>query len=136
MIRQFEDADIPYAHAVHKESELDEACFPDLFLPNGERNALFIGKELLEVEGDPVMMSFLRITGELFVLVDHTKGTPEKRWAWMKELKEHMVGIANKNGLDQLTAFVPVELEESFAKRLLDMGFVKSRFIPYTLVIE
>jgi hypothetical protein len=139
LIRKFEDADLAYAREIHRASGLSEACFPDLYVRvNGreEPNALFIEKAIMEVGGSPVMCSFLRVTSEIFVLVDHEKGTPEERWEWMRELKEHMVREAFRHGLDQMTAFIPAEIEKSFAKRLEELGFIKSPFVPYTLLID
>lgn len=140
MIRHFEMEELERAKKIHEENGLDERCFPDLQVEdvNGETiaNPLFVVKEVFEHEGKPALMSFLKMTSELYLLVDHTVGTPEERWEWLKAFKEHMMVEAWKLGLDQMTAFVPADIEESFAKRLLDMGFVKSPWQSYTLNIE
>lgn len=140
MIRPFEDSDVSAARAVHQANGLPENCFPNLTLPpeNGETkpNPLFVVKAVYEHEGRPALMSFLKLTSEVYLLVDHTIGTPEERWAWLVELKDHMKEEAWKLGLEQMTAFVPREIEESFAKRLLDLGFVRSPWQSYTLNIE
>lgn len=120
---------------IHEESGLPEACIPDIFVGK-DPNKLFIEKTVLEIDGKITMMSFLKVTSEVFVLVDHKQGTPEERWEWMKELKLYMQQQAWKHGLDQMTAFIPPEVEESFGKRLLELGFLKSAYVPYTLVID
>lgn len=140
MIRDFEDSDIPAAHAIHAANELPENCFPNLTVksPEGkeEQNPLFVVKAIYEHEGKPALMSFLKLTSELYLLVDHTVGTPEERWDWLQEFRDYMLREAWIRGLEQMTAFVPREIEDSFEKRLLDLGFVKSPWQSYTLNVE
>lgn len=140
MIRHFSFEEIEKAREIHKANGLDERCFPDLTIttPEGktEPNPLFMVKEVFEHEGKPVLMSFLKITSELYLLVDHTVGTPEERWEWLKAFKEHMKVEAWRLGLDQMTAWIPTDIEESFAKRLEVMGFIKSPWQSWTLNIE
>lgn len=140
MIRDFQDADIAAAIDIHAASGLPGNCFPNLTIvtPEGETksNPLFVVKSVYEHEGKPVLMSFQKLTSELYLLVDHQIGTPEERWEWMKELKDHMKQEAWKLGIEQLTAWIPTELEASFEKRLLDMGFVRSPWQSYTLNVE
>jgi len=134
MIRRFEEKDNADVVRIHEQNGLDPACLPDLYIED-EPNALYVVKAVKEVAGEPVMMSFLKVRSELYVLVDHEKGTPEERWEWMKELKEYMVREARIRGLDQMTAFIPPELEESFSKRLAEMGFIKGPWASYSLNI-
>lgn len=140
MIRQFAETDIPAAQAIHAANELPENCFPNLIIdtPQGraEANPLFVVKGVYLYEGKPALMSFLKITGELYLLVDHKVGTPEKRWEWLCEFREWMVREAWRLGLEQITAWLPPEIEESFGKRMLEMGFVKSPYSAYTLNLE
>lgn len=140
MIREFQDEDVKVARTIHAANELPENCFPNLTIktPTGkeEPNPLFVVKSIYEHEGKPALMSFLKVTSELYLLVDHSVGTPEERWAWLQEFKEHMKHEAWRLGLEQMTAFVPREIEASFEKRLLDLGFVKSPWQSYTLNLE
>ncbi len=140
MIRTFEENDIDTARAIHAANELPENCFPNLFIqtPHGniESNPLFVVKGVYESEGKPALMCFCKISGELYLLVDHTMGTPQARWEWLCEFKEWVVREAWRLGLEQITAWLPPEIEESFGKRMLDMGFVKSPYKAYTLNID
>lgn len=140
MIRKFEDSDLPTVRAIHEANALPENCFPNLTIktPGGkeEINPIFVTKAILEHEGKPALLSFLKITSELYLFVNHKVGTPEQRWEWLKELKEHMKQEAWKLGLEQMTCFVPPEIEASFEKRLIDMGFIKSPWQSYTLNLE
>jgi hypothetical protein len=139
MIREFQEGDIPLVEAIHKQNDLPTNCLPNLTIADTEgktvMNPLFITRSVFEANGKAAMMAFLKVTAEVFVFVDHTVGTPEERWEWMKKFNEHIRQQAWKHGLEQITAFVPPEIEESFAKRLLDMGYVKSPWQSYTLNI-
>jgi hypothetical protein len=140
MIREFEDSDIETARAIHAANDLPANCFPNLTqvsaTGNEEPNPLFVVKSIYEHDGKPALISFLKVTSELYLLVDHTIGTPEERWAWLQEFKEHMKREAWRLGFEQMTAFVPREIEASFEKRLLDLGFIRSPWQSYTLNIE
>lgn len=138
--REFTLEDLPAALEIHKNAELDPRCFPDLMIEDKDgkqiQNPLFITKAVYEQKGKPALMSFLKVTSELYLLVDHEVGTPEERWEWLKEFKEYMQREAWKHGLDQMTAFIPTDMEKSFGPRLIDMGFVRSPWQSYTLNLE
>lgn len=136
MIREFESSDFEKARIIHAANALPENCLPNLTISTGESNALFVTRAVYEYQGIPVIMAFLKLTAEVYVLVDHTVGTPEERWQWMQELNEHIKQEAWKLGLEQITAWIPTEIEESFSKRLLEMGYVKSPWSAYTLNLE
>jgi hypothetical protein len=138
MIRSFDlDTDVERAKEIHAANELPKNCFPNLTITDKDGktvpNPLFIEKLVLEHEGHPALMSFLKVTSEVYLLVDHTIGTPEERWIWLEELKEFMANRAAAHGLEQMTAWIPREIEDSFAKRLEALGFVKSPYQSYTL---
>lgn len=139
MIREFTAGDFIHAFELHEASGLDRRCFPKLYLQVGEKvesNALFIEKAQMEVDGEPVMSCFLKVTSEVYILVDHTKGTPEERFEWLKEMREYMEKKAREHGLSDVTCWVPPEIDKSFGKRLEDLGFVRSPWQSYTLVLE
>lgn len=140
MIRHFDFSEIEKAREIHKANGLDERCFPDLEVRTEKGdivpNPLFVVKEVFEHEGAPVLMSFLKITSELYLLVDHTVGTPADRWEWLKAFKEHMKVEAWRLGLDQMSCWIPPEIDKAFSKRLLELGFIKSPYVCYTLLIE
>lgn len=140
MIRKFEDSDIPLARAIHIANELPENCFPNLTIqaPSGkeEVNPIFVTKAIYEHEGKAALMSFLKITSEVYLLVDHAVGTPEERWEWLKELTDHVKQEAWKLGLEQISCWIPPEIEVSFTKRLHELGFVKSPWSCFTLNLE
>lgn len=139
MIRDFHDKiDLPIAQGIHSDNDLPDGCFPNLYQTNerGEliKNPLFMIRAVCESpEGRPAIMCFCKLQGELFLLIDHTVGTAEDRWKWLQEFKEWMAHEAWRNGLEQLTAWVPPNIDKSFAKRLKEMGFQKSPYECWTL---
>lgn len=136
MIRYFDyERDTGAMNAIHEANGLPSNCLPDIGRVDS-RNPLFLFAGVYSNGEKPAMMAFLKVTSEVFLLVDHTVGTPEERWQWLRELTEWVKQEAWDRGLDQITAFVPPEIEESFAKRLLDLGFVKSPWQSYTLNLE
>ena len=130
MIRAFQIQDEATIHAIHQANELPEQCFPDFTDP------LILYTGVMEQEGKVVMSCSLKGTAELFLFVDHAAGTPEQRWQWMLELREHIVQEAWRLGLNEMSCWIPPEIETSFADRLFEMGFQKSPWSCYTLKIE
>ena len=137
MIRPFQLSDMERARQIHADNALPECCFPDLLVEveGGEQqeNPLYVDKSVYEVDGEPAMMCFLKVRSELYLLMNHNVGTPEERFAWLKEFKTFMVRQAWLQGLDQMTAFLPPEIEASFGKRLEELGFVKSPYSAWSL---
>jgi hypothetical protein len=138
MIRAFTEKDLAAAREIHKASGLPDNCFPNLYIQNerGELvwNPLFMINAVVEnPEGRAAMMAFTKIQGELFLLLDHEAASPEELWKWLQEFKAYMAHEAWKHGLEQLSAWVPEKVEASFAKRLRDLGFVKSSYVCWTL---
>lgn len=135
--REFTFDDLPAVMEIHEKNGLDARCFPELVITDKDGNKipnpLFVAKAVFEQEGKPALICFLKVTSELFFFIDHDIGTPEERWEWLQEFKEYMAIRAGMLGFDQMTAFVPTDIEKSFAKRLEDLGFVRSPWQSYTL---
>lgn len=129
VIRDFSNADFMTIHKIHIANGLDDRCFPNLSDP------LFIVKQILEYNGKIAMASFLKGTCEVFFMIDHTQGTPEQRWEWLQEFCLHMREKAWELGLEEMTAWIPPEIEASFAKRLTELGFVRSPWSSWTLTL-
>ena len=126
MIRNFEDRDVARALEIHNENGLPENCFPDVNDP------LFVVKLTVEHDGKAVMASFLKGASELFLLVDHGAGTPQERWEWLQQLTDEMKQRAWTLGLDQMSAWIPPEIADSFEKRLIELGFTESKWRCFT----
>jgi hypothetical protein len=137
MIRNFEPRDLKTVKELLVANGLPPGCMPDLVVENriGRKqvNPLFVVKRVYEHEGTTAMICFLKVRSELYFFIDHKIGTPQQRWDWLKEFTEDMRQEAWKQGFDQMTAFVPPEVDESFSKRLEELGFRKSIWVPYTM---
>lgn len=127
MIRPIASGDLPRLEQIREESGLPPNCMPDV------TSKLCVVKLCVEKDDRPVMATCLMITSEVFVLVDHTYGTPEERWQIMQELCERLKEDARRIGLTEFTAWIPTEVEPSFRKRLEDLSFVRSPWSSYTL---
>lgn len=140
MIRDFEPWDLTKVKELLKANGLPEACMPDLVVTDRDgrkkKNPLFALRRVYEVNGKTAMICFLKLRSELYFFIDHTVGTPQERWEWLKDFTEDMRQQAWKLGLDQMTAFVPPDVDESFSKRLVELGFHRSRWVPYTMNLE
>lgn len=131
MIRDFLWSDIPAFLSIHKKNELPEECL----IPFG--NPLFVINRVLEPDGmkKPAMGVFVKITSEVYLLLDRALGTPEERWKWLVEITADMRLQAYRKGLEEITCWLPVELEKSFGPRIVDLGFQKSPWQSYTLPV-
>lgn len=129
MIREFNIIDLEEVLAIHKANGLPENCFPDLYIKIGEeyeKNALFTDRYVMEHEDQLRMACFLKATAEIYLVVDHTIGTPEERLTWLTEMKDFMADRARRRGYEQVSCWIPPDLEKSFAPRLIELGFQKS----------
>jgi len=127
MIRSYEPKDEVAIHEIYLANQLPAECFPDFTDP------LMLHTGVVEIENKVVMSCSIRGTSELYLFVDHAAGTPEERWQWMQELREYIVREAWRLGLDQMSCWIPPEIELSFKDRLEQMGFQKSPWSCYTL---
>lgn len=128
-IREFKTDDIEAIVNIHEQNGLPDSCLPDVLDP------LCLVKLVVESEGRITMASVLRGTAELFLFVDHTLGTPEERWQTLQELTAAMKREAWLKGLDQMSAWLPPEIEASFGKRMEQLGFEKSKWSCYTMTL-
>ena len=123
MIRDTGKMDIPALEIIHELSGLDYQ-FPDLDDP------LFIVKKTIEEDGKVVQGIAAKLEATVYLWVDHSAGTPEQRWEWMKELVEATKLAAWEKGLDCLSCVVPPEIADSFEKRLKEIGMDRDRPWP------
>ena len=126
-IRDFIPEDLGRLRFAHKSNGLPDNCFPDTTDP------LFIVKQVVDHDGQPVMGGFISLTAEAYLIVDHTAGTPDERWQWLQQLTKVVSDKAYLRGLNALTVWIPPELLDSFEKRLLNLGFRRSPWQSFTL---
>jgi hypothetical protein len=130
VIRPYTKADLDAVKQMHQQSGLPPNCMPDL------TSELFTVKIIAEEKGEAVQAGFVKITGEAYILIDHDFATPERR----KEIMESLVirGLFNsaQRGFEDVSCWLPPNLEKSFAPRLKDLGFEKSPWQSYTAVLK
>jgi hypothetical protein len=141
IIREYSPLDLGRLLQIHSQNGLPSNCFPEVVTQDQRtglvvENPLFVVKEVIDHEGQPVMAGFAGVTAEVFLVVDHTAGTPEDRMEWLRELTKMVASKAWARGLNELTAWVPPSLVDSFEKRLIGLGFVKSPWQSYTLPLN
>ena len=130
MIRPYDARDFEAIRKLHAKSGLPAACLPDARNPN------FI-VSLVSAKGKDIMQAgFVKLTGEAFVLVDHETGTPQERWADTSELIAHGLASAAAYGIDDISAWLPPELEKSFGPRLESLGWIKSPWRSYSALLR
>src|SRR5271154_530228 len=117
MIRDLEPRDVLDLIAIHHANKLSGNCLPAFEHP------LFAVKRIVEIDGKLAMGGFLKITSEVYLLLDHRVGTPEERMEWLRELSEDLKQQGYNKGLEDLTLWVPDEIEQSFGKRLEELGY-------------
>jgi hypothetical protein len=140
MIRDFEARDLRKVKDLMVENDLPPGCMPDLIVENQigqkKKNPLFVVKRVFEHDGATAMICFLKVRSELYFFIDHKVGTPEQRRDWLTEFTEDICREAARQGLDQISCFVPPEIDKYFSKRLIELGFRKSPWISYSLNLE
>jgi hypothetical protein len=129
-LRDWKDSDADWMRDTLKRSGLDDVCLPD------KKNALFLlGKAYVDDKGQTAMIAATKVTGELYLVLDHEWSDAPARWAALQELRDAVVNEASARGFDCLTLFCPPDLEKSFSKRLIALGFIKSPWQSYSLIL-
>lgn len=128
ILRDYQDSDWPEVLAIYEKSGLPIDCLADATDP-----LFLIRRVLVNADNKISMAAFVRLTSEPFLIVDHESGKPAQRWEMLQELTRDICRIAREKGLQQLTAFIPPDVEVSFGKRLERLGFQKSPWSSYTL---
>jgi len=140
MIRDFEPRDLKTVKELLVANGLPAECMPDLLITDAtgrkKKNPLFVLRRVYEHDNKTAMICLLKVRSELYFFIDHTVGTPELRWEMLKEFTEDMRQQAWKLGFDQFTAFVPTEVDQSFGKRMQELGFVRSPWVAYSMNLD
>jgi len=130
VIRPYDARDFEAIKKLHAKSGLPSVCFPDL----QSRNLVV---SIVRENGRGVTQAgFVKLTGEAYVLVDHDSETPQERWAELGELIAQGLAGAAAYGLDDVSAWLPPELEKSFGPRLESLGWIRSPWRNYTALLR
>ncbi len=128
-IRQLGEHDTSQIVKIHVANKLPACCLPDA------ENPAFIVAQCAEIDGKLAMGAFVKVTGELSLILDHSVGTPKQRWSALKAILDSIEVAAQLKGLEDFAVFVPPDVEKAFGKRLKALGFVKSTWSAYGKVL-
>lgn len=126
-IRNYTPKDLAEIERLHQKSGLPQECLPNL------ENPLFFLRKVVDDSGTLALLGCLKLTAEAFVLVDHGHETPEWRWLALQKLTGAVLSEAAKKGVDQVSCWLPPQLEEPFSKRLETLGFLQSPWKSWTV---
>jgi len=103
-----------------REAHGEEFLFPD---PDDPLNLAYFLLE--DDDGTLLGASVGRLTVESFILVNHSRGTPNDRWEWVRALCEEGARWAHNTGLGEQHFWVHPRLR-SFARRVAGIPGVHS----------
>lgn len=127
-IRSYENSDWPAVAKLYERSGLPSNCLADATSP-----LFLIRRVCIDGNGQIAMAAFVKLTSEPFLLVDHDSEDASTRWEMLQALTRDVCRIAKERGLEQLTCWVPPNVEGSFGKRLEQLGFQRSPWQSYTM---
>ena len=130
MIRAYRESDIDAIKRIHRASGLPETCFPPL------QSANCIVKVVAEDSQGITQAGFVKLTGEAFVLVDHSRRSSQERWETLQRLVARGLKDSADYGIDDVSAWIPPEIEPSFGKRLEALGWIRSPWRNYTALLR
>lgn len=131
MIRQYNVSDYDALKKIHAASGLPANCFPNLRSPLNVVSLCATGSK-----GQVTQAGFIRLTGEAYVLVDHEAGKAQERWQSLQELVAKALASAAQCGIEDCSAWLPPEVEKSFGPRLMDLGWIKSPWPTYSVLLR
>jgi hypothetical protein len=140
IVRPYTDEDLEAIKRIHAANGLPPACLPACCKADANGNVpnapLFFMRKILEDDGRVALASFLKLTAEAFVFVDHEHADPERRWIALQKLTAATLSEAAKKGVEDVTAWIPPELNRSFGERLVALGAIKSPWQSYSFLLE
>ena len=140
IVRPYTDDDLEAVQQIHAKNGLPPNCLPVCCRRDAAGNPvnapLFFMRRVLSEGGKVRLASFLKLTAEAFVFVDHEYADPETRWLALQKLTAATLSEAAKKGVEDVTAWIPPELNRSFGDRLVALGAVKSPWQSYSFLLE
>lgn len=106
--------------------ELHQKMGMDYQLPNLESPLLLVKKAVKDNSGNLLGFCVLRLTAECMLLVDPDL-RPDSKMEVMTALSPSVIEEAYAQGLDDLMAAIPEDVETRFQKRLKELGWDKDR---------
>lgn len=130
LVREYTDADFGRLQQLHSQSSFDYK------LPTLSKDVFFSRR--LVGDGKSIGMgAFLKHTAEAYLICDPDWRTP----AWRMEALRQLCLVCNEDaksqGVREVEAFLPPEVERKFGKRLSHMGWARARsgWVNYSKVV-
>ncbi len=124
-IRNIVESDFENINNIYKEAGFSYEM-PDLNRP------LFIVKQAVEDDfGNVIGYGVVKLQCEAYLFLDQ-KYTPKTKIEAMDILNDSVSLACWGKGLDQISSWIPPEIEERFSKRMKKMGWIKSPWPNYT----
>lgn len=140
IVRPYTDDDLEAVQQIHAKNALPLNCLPACCKRDRAGNPmnapLFFMRRVIDDGGRIALASFLKLTAEAFVFVDHEYADPERRWLALQKLTASTLSEAAKKGVEDVTAWLPPTLDRSFGERLIALGFSKSPWPSYSATLE
>lgn len=125
IVRDIEEKDYWAIEKIYGKQNFDYK-FPNLSSP------LFISRKVCEDETGKVLgCVVVKLQGECYLFLP-PDGKPAEKLEAINKLNESVATDCYSKGLDQITGWIPIEIEEKFSKRLTKLGFIKSKWNSWT----
>lgn len=122
-IRGIRPEDINELRAIHQRMGFGYP-FPDLAIKD-------IGMVLVDEQDKPVQAALVVPIGEAYFLMNPDWRGPRERFDAFVDLHEAMRQEVQSRGYAWVQADLPPEVEKSFGRRLLNLGWIKSAWHTY-----
>ena len=121
VIRDYLPSDFEDIKRIHEQGGLDYSL-PDINSP------LFLVKKVMTVDDKVVCAVLWRIEAETYLLLDKTSGLdPEQNMAALRALQIEGLDALWMQGIDNAVCWVPESVDKYFSKRLIQLGWERSR---------
>jgi glucokinase len=128
-IRTYQPSDLETLKQIHADRGLPPACMPE------PENPLFIVKKVIEEAGQVQAATFVKLTSEPWLLLD--PDLPDKKAVQLVRIISDITSVAAANlGLEEMTCWIPPEAGPSFGKLLESIGYIKTPWQSYTIVLR
>lgn len=125
-VREWTDRDTEKVKEIHESMNIGYG-FPEISSP------LFFQKAIAEKNGEITGAGAIRLIGEAFLWIRGCNSIEKGRALALIYPELRMK--ASKNGLEDVSAWIPPHIEESFAPILEGMGFSKSPWASWSIKI-
>ena len=118
ILREYDESDLDRVTEMHKASGLKYSLPP---------MDTFFSRRVIESEGQPQMVSMLKLTAEAYLICNPTWRNPAWRMEALRQLDAVSNSDAHHAGVVEAVAFIPPSVEKRFRRRLERMGWNRNK---------